>query len=354
MNRTLEHEFAGDWAGLAVLERLSKTGADVSSEEIGAILGTKNVKGIGSALRQTRNTLDGAGIRFDETVSRRSVRRRTVWSGGPRIRQAIHVLEQERFMWTSRGRHDSEPVANVQSDHTGPVLVLRALKLKENAFRIAGGMPELDEILDDDWFDIGDDGYQSIGEIFVDRIEPGADGCEHPVPTGYGENGIWIRGAYDYAQPRVAGAIGTGRFPTMIACIGMATWIERRIALTNAVRQVQTVRAESGRLTFKDERARWYDVEEQMGFLYVRWLGTREVFGPRSAPPLRMRLRCWHEIEVETAARKRFVLREEGLRGDDERTVKRAVARLRKQNANEPVTVRAVRIAKRQPRPMPP
>ena len=59
------------------------------------------------------------------------------------------------------------------------------------------------------------------------------------------ENGIWVRGAHDYANPRVAGAIGTGRNPTLTAWIGDATWAERRIALVDAVAQVQKVRAES-------------------------------------------------------------------------------------------------------------
>lgn len=356
MNKALEHELERDWAGLAVLERLSEAGAEISSEEIGVILGTKNVKGVGSALRQTRSTLSGAGIRFDEAVSKRSVRGRTVWTAGPRIRQAMHVLEQERFRWTERGRRDAVPVVNVQPGYRGPVLVLRALRSREDVFRIAGGMPELDEILDDDGFDIGEGRYEVIGEVFIDRIEPGADGCEHPVPDGYGENGIWVRGVHDYAQPRVAGSIGTGMLPTMIACIGRATWVERRIALTNALLQMETVRAEDGRSPSGGAKARWYDVEEQKSFLYVRWLGSRGIFGPRSAPPLRMRLRCWYEIVIETAARKRLVLREEGLRGDGGRTMKRAIARWRETNAktaSELVVVREIRIAKKQPRPMP-
>lgn len=352
-----EQEFAGDWAGLAVLERLSKTGAKLFSEEIGIILGTKNVKGIGSALRQTKSTLSGAGIRFDETVSKRSERGRTVWTGGPRIRQAIHVLEQERFKWTDGGRQFDVPVENAQPGYLGPILVLRALKSKEHVFRIAGGMPELDEILEDDWFEIGEGGFESIGEIFIDRIEPGADGSEHPMPAGYGENGIWVRGAHDYAQSRVAGSIGSGNFPMMTACIGLATWVERRVALTNAVRQADMVRATDGGLLPKDANARWHAVEEQKSFLYVKWLGARGILGPRSAPPLRMRLRCWYEIVIETGARKRVVLRQEGLRGDNERTVQRAIARWRQtnaKNASEPVLARNIRIAKRQPRPMPP
>ena len=115
-------------------------------------------------------------------------------------------------------------------------------------------------------------GRGSLGEIFIDRIEPG-DARERPVPEGYGENGIWVRGAHDYAQPRVAGAIGTGRSSTMSTWIGEATWVERRIVLVDAVRQVEEVRAESGWLL--DHEGRWRDVDEEECFRYVDWIGAR-------------------------------------------------------------------------------
>ena len=70
-----------------------------------------------------------------------------------------------------------------------------------------------------------------------------------------------------------------------------------------------------------------------------------------------MRLRCWYEIVIETGKRKRIVLREEGLRGDDACTVARAIDRWREaqeRHANELVVVREIRIAKSQPRPMVP
>ena len=70
-----------------------------------------------------------------------------------------------------------------------------------------------------------------------------------------------------------------------------------------------------------------------------------------------MRLRCWYEVVVETAKRKRVVLREEGLRGDDARTASRGIERWWKSQdnaSNALVVVREIRIAKRQPRPMPP
>ena len=274
MNYTMDSGLAKDWAGLAIFERLSETGSALSSEEIGIMLGTRSVKGIGSALRQTRSTLSRAGIRFDETVIKRSVLGRTVWVGGPRIRQAVHVLEQERFRWTGKHQQTAVPIVGAHPGYSGPVLVLRALKSKEEVFRIDGGMPELDEVLEDAWFEIGEGRYEVIGEIFIDRIEPGTDGREYPIPAGYGENGIWVRGLHDYARPRVAGAIGTGRFPTMIACMGVATWVERRIILANAERQVETVRAAEGWLPSKDLNDRWNDVEKENSFSYVRYRST--------------------------------------------------------------------------------
>ena len=356
MNKAYEPDIARYWSGLAVFERLSETRTGLASEEVAAILGARSVKGIGSALSGTRFSLSQAGIRFDEAVQRRSAQGRTVWTAGPRIRQARYALEHARRMWTRRERQDPAPVEEAPPGHPEPVLVLRALKSRGDVYQIDGAMAELDAVLEDEWFEIEDDGLESIGEIFIDRIELGDDTCEQPVPEGYGENGIWVRGTYDYAQPRVAGAIGSGRYSTMIAWIGEATWVERRIALVDAVRQVEEVRAE-GWLLPKEPKRRWQDVDEEKCFRYVNWIGAHDLDGPRSAPPLRMRLRCWYEIVIETGKCKRVVLREEGLRSDDTHTVARAIGRWREaqeKHATELVVVREVRIAKGQLRPMAP
>lgn len=357
MGKTHDLDFSMYWSGLAILDRLSETGTGLTSEEVGALLGTRSVKGIGSALSGTKTSLAQVGIRLDEAVSRRSVRGRTVWTRGPRIRQARHALEHARRWWTGCGRQDGAPIEDVEAGYPGPVLVLRALRSRGTTYRIDGGMAELDDILDDEYFEV-EGGVLGgwIGEIFIARIEPGNHVREQPAPEGYGENGIWVRGMYDYADPRVAGAIGTGRDPTLFAWIGEAAWVERRIALVDAVRQVERVRA--GRSPVGgDPDSRWRAVDEEDRFRYVNWIGADGPSGRRSAPPLRMRLRCWYEIVIETAGRKRVVLREEGLRGDDRRTAARAIERWRRthaKNANELVVVREVRIAKRQPRPLPP
>lgn len=355
MSGSDEHDLAHHWAGLAILVRLSETGTGLTSEEVGRILGTRSVKGVGAALSGTRFSLDQAGIRFDEAVLRRTVRGRTVWTPGPRIRQARHALEFERLKWTGGQLLDAVSADEARARYRGPVLVLRALKCSGTAYRIYGPMAELDQTLADEWFVNEAEEEGSIGEVFIHRIEPGEDGQEHAVPEGYGENGIWIRGEYDYAEPRVAGAIGSGRYPAIRAWIGEAGWVERRLVLGDPVQQVAKIRVESWRRFDREQLDHWTDVEEDTCFRFVRWIGAHD--GPTGAPPLRMRLRCWYEVVIETAAHKRAVLREEGLRGDAERTASRAIARWRIQNpkhAEEAVALREVRIAKSQPRPMPP
>ena len=193
-----------------------------------------------------------------------------------------------------------------------------------------------------------------MGEIFIERIEPGDDGAEHRVPEGYEENGIWIRGEHDYAHPQVAGAIGSGRYPAMMAYIAEARWVERRIVLDDAIEQVETVTAEDWAMG-EERWSQWQEVGAHEGWRYVNWIAPYSVHDTRSAPPLRMRPRCWYEIVIETRARKRIVLREEGLRGDNVRTASRAIERWRGSEArdrNEFVVVRDIRIGRRQPRPM--
>ena len=107
------------WAGLSVLDRLAEAGAELSSGEVGALLGTKSVKGIGAALSGSRNTLFGAGIRMEEAAVRRAAGGRSVWTAGPRIRQAIHVLGQERYRWRSSGGRDDVPLEGVRGGRTG-------------------------------------------------------------------------------------------------------------------------------------------------------------------------------------------------------------------------------------------
>ena len=185
MTATPDNDLGRYWAGLSLLDRLAQEGAELSSEDVCAMLGTRSVKGIGAALSGTRQTLRAAGIRMVEAVVRRAVRGRSIWVAGPRVRQAMHVLEQERYRWTGGWRDDSA-TENVRPGETGPVLVLRALKCRGDVYRVDGGMAELDQILDDERFEIDDARSETVGEVFVARIEPGEDGRVRPLPDGYG------------------------------------------------------------------------------------------------------------------------------------------------------------------------
>ena len=347
------------WAGLSVLDRLCESGEPLPSQDVARILGARSTKGVGSVLRPTRDTLVRAGIRFDEAVSRRSVRRRTVWTAGKRIHQARHVLEIERRRWLARtpGEHRAltgEPAPSYRV----PILVLRALKLSGDLYRVDGGMGELDWLLDQEMFEpSAEETFWNVGEVFIDRIEPAETVTEIPVPTGYEENGIWVRGKYDYAYPRVAGAIGTGRSPTIFTNIGTATWLERRMPLVDAKQQVDAVRSEGGFVSDR-RKTSWRAVDQGQRFRYVNWISARpDLRTHTSAPPLRMRLRCWYDVVIEPPGGKRIVLHEEGLRGDEGRTASRAIARWRRirgESAGRLVNVRDIRISRKQPRPMPP
>ena len=131
------------WAGLPLLDRLVESGEALASEEVARIVGTGSVKGIGSALRPTGDTLARSGIRFEEAVRRRTVRRRSVWTAGDRIRQARHVLDMERRFFTDPCDGHDPLTADPEMDWRGPVLVLRSLRSSGGVFRIDGGMAEL-------------------------------------------------------------------------------------------------------------------------------------------------------------------------------------------------------------------
>lgn len=356
MDEMVDPVLAKYWAGLGVLERMLETGSTLTTEQLSTILGTKKVQGVGAALASTRFTLKQSGIRFDEAVTKQKVRGRTLWSQGPRIRQAIHVLEQARYQFASKGSEYDVPLESAEPDCSAAVLVLRALESRPAIFRIDGGLEELDAILQEDWIDVEDFGDGTVGEVFIERIEAGAVGGAHTIPEGCRENGIWVRGAHDYAETRVSGSMGSGRSP-MIARLCRASWLERRVVLVDAERQVKKANADA-RWRFLDEAGQsWRPAEPSRRFQYVQWIGAWESTFPDQAPPLRMRLRCWYEVVVQPAQGKPLVLREEGLRDDQERTASRAIARWREANAlraNALVRVLDVRIAKRQPRPSPP
>ncbi len=90
--------------------------------------------------------------------------------------------------------------------------------------------------------------------------------------------------------------------------------------------------------------AAWHTVEPGRCFRYVNWISARaEWKARRSTPPLRMRLRCWYDVEIELPGSRRMVLHEEGRRGES-----------RGLPPGHPVRVRRIRMPRKQPRPMSP
>ena len=192
MSEAYEYDLARYWSGLAILDRLSETGTGLASEEVAAILGVRSVKGIGSAHSGTRFSLG-------EAVHRRSTQGYMVWTAGPRIRQARHALEHARRRWMRRERQGLVSIKEAPSEHPGRCSCSARSSREGQCTESDGTMAELYTILEDERFEIEDGGLGSIGEIFIDRIEPSHDACGQPVPEGYGENGIWVRGEYDPA-----------------------------------------------------------------------------------------------------------------------------------------------------------
>ena len=71
MNVSRMPDVARNWAGLAIIERLGRSAANLTSEEVRSILGARSLKGIGAALSGTRLSLRQEGIRLEEALVRR-------------------------------------------------------------------------------------------------------------------------------------------------------------------------------------------------------------------------------------------------------------------------------------------
>lgn len=176
MSQAQDLESAGYRAGLELLARLPETGSALSGEEASDILGTRTVKGIGAAFSGIGMSLEGAGIRPDEAVGRRTVRGGLPWTAGPRLRQTRHVLERTRRYWIE-GACEEIPLEEPAAGNMRPVPMLRALGSRGTAYRFDRSLAELVASLDNSLLDIPDGDMGSIGETSVRRIEPGRDGA---------------------------------------------------------------------------------------------------------------------------------------------------------------------------------
>ena len=93
----------------------------------------------------TRDTLFVARIRMDEAALWRTVGGWSVWTSGPRIREAMDVPIPVRYRWTDCDEREDAWIEDVQPGDPSPVLVIRSRKSRGNVCRIDGAMAELDE-----------------------------------------------------------------------------------------------------------------------------------------------------------------------------------------------------------------
>ena len=78
--------------------------------------------------------------------------------------------------------------------------------------------------------------------------------------------------------------------------------------LNQETEPLETVAARLG-IVCTGEIECWIEVDPDERFRYVRWIEPGVRARRRgSAPPLRLRLRCWHDITIETVAGKRVTL----------------------------------------------
>ena len=309
------------------------------------------MNGIASRLQRSKNEIEKAGLRFEDAATRRTRRGRTVWSAGPRLPQARRLLRLRRQSDPNSGWADNVALGDIAPGDPRPVLVVRTLA-RRGKIHLFQTLSELDAVIDDPELDLSRDsiGFLLPEEIFIHRIEPGADGRAIAIPQGYGENGVWVRGTLDRHILHDGMSAGAG-----YAYIQECAWFERRITLMDAQRQVDKLHART--MAAREELARWTRLDDVARYRHAQLIAFESYEDVFSAPPLHMRLRCWREVLIEPAGGTPVRLTEEGLRGDDERTATRAIERWRAQapaRADVPITVRSVAIAKRQSRPMPP
>ena len=347
MTRPHDDRFSTSWAALPILERLAQPGGELTSEEVAQLLRTRSVSGIASTMSWSRTLISEGGIRFDEAVIRRRRQGKSIWTAGPRIAQALNLMRLRRQGYPDGEWGDDIPVEDIEPGDPRPALVLRTIARRGKIVEFQGTIANLEEIVDDPELDLSENlvGFSRPGEIFIERIEPGADGRQIEVPPGYEENGLWVRGTIDGRKRAIA---GRRRFAYIKEC----AWFERRLALVDAKRQVDELHARN--MWWQEETSRWKRLDDNARYRHVQWIAADPYRLPRSAPPLHLRLRCWRTIAIEPDGEAPTQVMEEGLRRDDERTADRAIRRWRSKNASRagvPVTVRSVKIARRQPKP---
>ena len=304
-------EVFGCGRGLDLLEHIAATPDGIGTAEVSATLGLRSNKGIGSRLRATKTEVESHGVRFEHAVVRETGGRGagSTWKPGPRIDHAVHVLRRKRRWLEQPFERPREPWPD--EGYTGPVLVLRALLHSYQLFAIPEGIDEARAVvneLDEPLFD--SPRTPQLGEVFIERIEPGSGGDENAIPSGYERHGEWIRGYDDYGAIRtIASNRADPRYHLGVS-FAEARLAERRLALRDPIEQ--TIQASIDGNREKDDL--WKVLDGSKVYRYVNWMGT---LNRRYAPPVDLRLRVQCEAVVEPAGTAPRTVRFESLRGEE-------------------------------------
>ena len=319
--RSEPFQHAGDGVGLVLdlrvesVELRHELVEGIGTPEVSTVLGVKSSKGIGSRLRATRTEVESHGIRFEHAVVRTPGGRGagSTWAAGPRIEHALHFLRRTRKWIGQPYDRPREPWPG--AGYTGPVLVLRALLHSYEFFAIPGGIDEARAIVNDlDDPLIETPGTPHLGEVYIERVEPGDGADEVAVPSGYERHGEWIRGRYDYASIRTIPSNWSDPRYHLGVSFAEARLAERRLVLRDPVEQTIQAAIDGNR----EGDGLWKVLDGSKVYRYVNWMGTLK---KRYAPPVDLRLRVQCEAVVEPEGRpsrqRQRILRFEPLRGEE-------------------------------------
>ena len=324
-SRSVDAEVFGCGRGLDLLERIAESRDGIGTAEVSTVLGLRSAKGIGSRLRATRTEVESHGIRFEHAVVRTPGGRGagSTWKAGPRLEHALHVLRRTRKRIGQPFDRPREPWPG--AGYTGPVLVLRALLHSYELFAIPGGIDEARAIVNDlDDPLIERPRTPHLGEVYIERIEPGDGADEVAIHSGYEPHGEWIRGRDDYGSIRTIPSNWSDPRYHLGVLFAEARLAERRLALRDPVEQTIQAAIDGNR----EEDGLWKVLDGPKLYRYVNWMGTLK---KRYAPPVDLRLRVQCEAVVEPEGRRQRqsqpqpqpqpqrqrILRFESLRGEE-------------------------------------
>ena len=128
-------------------------------------------------------------------------------------------IETKWFAHEAREKEGAAPLDPVTGWASQPVLVFRELKTYSAIYHIDDGMDELACILDDCAFEVDRDLGAHVSEVFIHGIFPGKGGGPLPIPKGYEEGGLWVRGQFDHTTRVAPTNLGRDRSPEIAALL---------------------------------------------------------------------------------------------------------------------------------------